>query len=725
MVFIFVQRIMIKKTAYLFLLLCFLTQFGFSQNWKQIGIRNPADIYEPNPGDLYPYGIGVIWDLKFEPYYDGKTYKRLYATGISSGLWLSSSGMGNDWKLLNTDFLPETSIGDFAIHPQNRNRILIGTGLPKLRQSRNKDLFSLPKGKGVFAGTISKINKVSWALLPDQYFHDGENIKDNNTFWSERTKCVGKLTYSNDGKAIFLAVIEEISSTHYNSYIYRSMNGGSDWFLKATLKNLILQDMKVNPSNGMNIIASCNYLKGEPGHFLESNDEGKSWNVILATHNELNEEGCFYKICFGSKITNQLWICKSTAYSNEVFIRADEKLNQIQTFRQWHNAGSCGAIAVSSVSDAFYSAGSVSLNCAIGKSSQNINMEMHSDIRSIAYYPGSKNMVIANDGGVTLLVFDTLTNSYRVSDISFGLEVGRITNISSVNKKNFGFANWDNSCRWVTPNSKGGHFFDLFGNESTVFELTDNAFLDGSAGPTNATLFTYDSNYIITGREIYYGDFFTFIPHKSKFLYTYGSQLHGVNYGSSISMDSIILNHPQGDKSFLQPRVAAGNSDVIYAATQQQGAYYHFQIFKSIDGGHHWEEYNVQPYGGFLSDIAIDPLNTEKICVGSTQGEVFFSENSGLSFTNTMMPLEAGAVNTLAYINSNWVLAACDYGLWIGNTNFFGDWVWRRFNDLLPRKALKLPACRITDVEYLSESKMIRAATMGRGLFECDVKNLF
>ncbi len=710
------------KLKFLFITLFMLPIVCFTQSWKQIGITNPASVFEPNPGDLYPYGIGVVWDLKFEPGYNGKNNTRLFATGISSGLWLSPGGRGNDWTLLNTDFLPETSIGDFAIHPKNRNKIIIGTGLAKIRQSRNRDLFGLPKGKGIFRGVISKKNKISWHQVPGLY-HEGEIIKTDSAFWNEKTKCIGRLCYTADASSMIMAVIEEETKTRYNSYIFKSDDNGNNWYLKGSYKNLFFHDLDMNPSDQKNMVASFSYDGIAPGHIYESTDGGETWNAIFSSSPELNEEG-FFKTCYDNEIPARLWICKTTTYKNEIFIRtSDNKLNAYKNYRQWHNAGSCCAFAISTYNNNFFSAASVSLNCVYNDKFQNITPEMHSDIRCIAYYPGSRDMVVANDGGASLVIFDSVAKSYKVSDISIGLEIGRVTNISG-SFANYGFANWDNSCRWVNSRQKLYKFMDLFGNESTVFEMNDSAFLDGSAGPTNASLYTFDSNLAVTQHEYYGGEFFTFIPHTRKFLYVNGTQLHRVDYSGQASIDNIIYTHPQGDKYFLQPRIFSSNPDIIYTATQQQGAYYHFQVFKSMDGGQTWKEHNTQPYGGSLSDIAINPVDHQKIAVGSVQGEVFLSDNSGLSFTDSRLPSEAGAVNTLTYINGHWILAACDHGLWILNEEgFSGEWI--PFNDLLKRKAMKLPNCRITDLEYMPEAKIIRAATMGRGIFECDVKKLF
>jgi hypothetical protein len=708
------------NSAFCFLL--FLPLVSFTQSWKQIGIINPSDIYGPQ-ADLYPYGIGVVWDVKFEPQYNRKKFTRLYATGVSSGLWLSPGGKGNDWILLNTDFLPETSIGDFAINPKNRNKIIVGTGLPKMRESRNKDLFGLPRGRGIFKGNISKKNKVNWHRIPDQVFHDGEISKSDSVFWNEKTKCVGRLCYSADASAIILVVIEEETKTRYNSYIYKSVNDGGDWYLKASYKNLFFQDLDINPTNPKDMVATFSNDSKAGGHIFESNDMGETWNAIFTSSPELNEEG-FYKTCFDNEIPARLWICKTTVNNNAVFIRTNEvQLVLLGNFSQFHNAGGCSAFDISRLSNNYFSTGSLNLNCTFNNKSQSITYEMHSDIRCIAYYPGSADMVVANDGGVSLVDFDG--RSYKVEDISRGLEIGRVTKISSSSKDNYGFANWDNSCRWVNANEKRFKFMDLFGNEATVFAINDSAFLDGSAGPTSAALYTFDSTLHLKQHDYYSGNYFTFIPHKKKFLYVDGTQLHRVNYSGNRATDSIINTHPQGDKNFLQPRVSLGNSNIIYTGTQQQGAYYHFQVFKSVDGGDTWTQYNTQAYGGSLSDIAINPDDPDKICVGSIQGEVFFSTNSGLSFSNNTMPVNAGAINTLTYIDSGRVLAACDYGLWICRTNENGEKEWMLFNDLLRRKATKLPNCRISDVEYLPREKIIRAATMGRGVFECEIKNLF
>ena len=143
-----------------------------------------------------------------------------------------------------------------------------------------------------------------------------------------------------------------------------------------------------------------------------------------------------------------------------------------------------------------------------------------------------------------------------------------------------------------------------------------------------------------------------------------------------------------------------------------------------MDAGLSWTEYNKQAYGGFLSDIAINPENSSNICVGTVSGEVFFSENSGLNFTSNTMPMEAGAINSLVFINSKDVLAACDRGLWIGSKGYFGSYTWRQFNEVIPKKSTKLPSCRITDVEVLPSSNIIRVATMGRGAFEYELKKI-
>ena len=697
-----------------------------TQGWKQIGINDPAKIYGPGAGDLYQYGIGVIWDLKFEPQYASPKNTRLYATGVSSGLWLSPSGNGNDWVLLNTDFLPETSIGDFAINPKNRNRILIGTGLPKIRQSRNKDLFGLPKGKGIFEGNLKKNNKIKWDLIPNQVFHEGDIIKDNTAFWNEKTKCVAKLAYSIDGKTLVLAVIEEASPILYHTHIYTSHNSGADWFQKAYYPGMFLHDLDLDPTRNTHWVLSGSYQQNQGPHLFESFNEGDTWQPIAPNFDALNVEGCFYKTAFDNQQPARLWIAKMSPSANEIFIHEKGKeLIAMRSFSQWHNAGGCSAFAISTISNDYYSIASVYMYRVDGAKYKQFYDEMHSDIRAIVYVPGQKKMMVANDGGVTEVIYNEASNNYEIKDVSKGLAIGRVTNISSVSSKNFGFSNWDNSCRWVYPNSKSIEFYDLFGNESTVFEMNENAILDGSAGPTNAILYTYDTSYSLSPREIYYGDFFTFFSNERRFLYISGTELHGVNYVASVSTDSIIYRHPQDDKYFLQPRIAPSDNNIIYTATQQQGAYYHFQIFKSMDHGKSWTEYNEQPYGGSISDIAINPTNPEKISVGSIQGEVFFSDNSGLTFQNSSLPAEAGPVNSIVYINQRWLLAACDNGLWVCNSNMFGEKVWRKFNGLLPRKANKLPDCRITDIEYLPKEGIIRAATMGRGVFECDVKKLF
>lgn len=99
---------------------------------------------------------------------------------------------------------------------------------------------------------------------------------------------------------------------------------------------------------------------------------------------------------------------------------------------------------------------------------------VHCDIRDIAFYPNSKNFIIANDGCINKMTYNS--NQYTQTKNSSGLTIGRVTKISwySKSKDIYGYSHWDNGPVFKNRNWENNKFIGLNGNENVCFGIGEN-----------------------------------------------------------------------------------------------------------------------------------------------------------------------------------------------------------------------------------------------------------
>ncbi len=92
--------------------------------WEAVGPTGmPAD-----KGGGGTRGVGQIHRITFDPRYDGKTNRTLYAASMFGGLWRSTDD-GMYWHVVNTDTqLPIASVSDVAVDYGDPGNIYISTG---------------------------------------------------------------------------------------------------------------------------------------------------------------------------------------------------------------------------------------------------------------------------------------------------------------------------------------------------------------------------------------------------------------------------------------------------------------------------------------------------------------------------------------------------------------------------------------------------------------------
>ena len=123
-----------------------------------------------------------------------------------------------------------------------------------------------------------------------------------------------------------------------------------------------------------------------------------------------------------------------------------------------------------------------------------------------------------------------------------------------------------------------------------------------------------------------------------------------------------------------------------------------------------------QPVAGFISDVLVDPNDATRIYVtyqASAGGRVFRSDNGGSNWTNITAGLPDIGINAIEIdpTNTNNLFVAADLGVYRSNN---GGTSWTAFNNGLPNALVK-------DLVFHQPSRLLRAGTQSRGVWEIAV----
>lgn len=152
----------------------------------------------------------------------------------------------------------------------------------------------------------------------------------------------------------------------------------------------------------------------------------------------------------------------------------------------------------------------------------------------------------------------------------------------------------------------------------------------------------------------------------------------------------------------------------IYVGTGGLGTASDGRIFRLDLAGGTWTVTALgQPRRGYASDILADPRNPNRLWVtysSLTGAHVFRSDNGGGSWTNVSAGLPNIAANAIVLdpADSNIVYVGMDVGVF-RSTNAGAS--WSSFNNLLPNALVR-------DLVFHAPSRLLRAATQSRGLWE-------
>jgi hypothetical protein len=652
--------------------------------WKELGPKNRI-------GKLGYMGIGRVNSIAFHPT-DTAT---IYVGAPAGGFWITHDS-GQNWAT-TTDNLVTAGVSAILVHPDNPDKILIGTG--------DRD-----GGNDWGVGTMIS--------------------EDGGLTWEISNEGMGEITVG------FFAHHETDPNTILaagNGGIFKSTNFGETWTLVSPNQDNY-RDIKYKPGD-MNIA----YASSNNG-FFKSTDGGESWSqvtegisasgrIVIGVSQAAPEKvylviGGTFQGCFLSTDSGQSFTLRSDspnilggAYAG------DDDRNQ-----SWYDL----YLHVDPFDDNILHVGGINTWKSIdGGITWSITShwwgdrtnEVHADHHCVAYNPLNNRMYDGNDGGI----YWTDNQGVSWTDISIGLGIGQMYKLAvsatNLNKSMAGFQ--DNGSATLTDNgwqtTGGGDgfecvidpFTDAYSYSSVYYgSITRwinnsngrNVAAEGNHGISEAgawvtpyTLSEWDGNTMIIGYKNIWVS--RNIKSDGEIKWTKVSD----NLGGRNNVNCAVVETSPVDSS-------------LFFFARQDGMLFRTE---NILNNPLWMDLTRDmPQSGTPSDLECHPYRRNIIYM-TIGNKVYKSENLGDDWMDITLNLPNLPVNDIAYDRSS------NEGLYLGTDAgvYYKDATmseWTLYGVDLPASV------EVSELEiYYGREKRdeckLRASTYGRGMWEIDL----
>lgn len=636
-------------------------------------------------------GAGRLSALRFHP----TNPNTLYVGGSAGGLWVSNNS-GTTWTPL-TDQLASLMVSDVAIDPSNPNILYIASG--------ERDA-SFPKTNGI--GVIKSTDGGLTWYQTSLFSITSTNLSVNRI-----------LINPNNPQHLIAAT---------NQGIYRSNDAGSSWYRTATGN---FKDLVANPLNFNTIYATGTSI-------VKSINGGHSFNVSVGAG--LPGGVSRYAIAVTANDTNYVYVVAGQpASSNYGLLGVYRSVNGGSNFTQmtgtspnllgWNNTGTDSGgqawydlvIAVSPTDKNFVLVGGVNTwKSTNGGTSWTLNTyqstgagvpRIHADCHVIEFQPGSgTTYYLGTDGGIA----KTTNGGTSFTDLGGTLYTAQIYRLGvSQTNPALTLTGWqDNgtslhngtSSTWVNGGD-GMECIISYANASNMFAESQYGSIRRSTN--GGASFSSIVNTSGTGLNSE-GDWITpyvLDPVNATTIYVGKDRLYkSTNNGTSFTPLAGITS----GQNITWITVAPSNTNYIYVLRGNT-------FLMSNDGGNTFNSYAIPQ--GSPSAVAVDNNNPQRIwlsCGGYNAGaKVYYSANNGVSWTNVSAGLPNVPANHVVYHNgsNDGVYVATDMGV------YYKDATMPAF----VRYSNGLPNVMTFELEIQYSSGKLRAATIGRGLWEVDL----
>ncbi len=632
--------------------------------------------------------------------------KNVVYAGISDGgVWKSTNG-GQTWNPL-TDDQPSLSIGSLALDPSNPDILYAGTG----EENNSADSY--------YGAGILKLAGGTWTQLPGPFASPSGGAH------------IGALAVSPSDSSLVIA-----AASGYVSGIFRSEDGGFTW--NQTLTGAAGSDLVFEPGNANIVYAALgsNVLNPNNGVY-KSTDAGITWTKLTGTGANLLPSARVGRIALAISRTNPRFLLASIAdVTDGSLLGLYQTMDSGQNWTQLSGTpGFCNnicwyanVIAINPLNPSvlYAGGGSAGMYASLngGASWQSTGFpQLHSDHHAFAFSADGSRLYDGNDGGVwstdqTAAIPSLWTNrnatlSTALLNHAFAQDPGNPNSIFAGSQDNqllhySGTNAWDT----ISPCGDGGQVvLDPAANNlpfTDCYRIQLYKALDPSGSswlpvvhginPAEITQFyppvAMDPGH---GLRLYFG---------GRSVY---QTLDGGGLWTPISPD---LAAPDSSASITAIAVAPGNPNRVYAATST-GA---FWFTGNALGDATWTQSKSPLPARFLSHIAVDPGNPDTAYVafsGFGTGHLYKTSDGGFTFTNLSAGLPDVPVNEIALDPDlpGTIYLATDTGV-LASPDDGQSWT---------RAGAGLPNAVVPSVSLHRSSRLLRAATHGRGMWELPV----
>jgi len=629
----------------------------------------------PTPGAYF--GYGNISSRIVTGAYDPNNPNVIYIGPANGGVWKSTNN-GVNWMPL-TDDQVSMSMGAIAIDPSNSNIIYAGTG-----EATYSGVSYY--GRGLLKSTDGGITWTNYTSgLPTSTYFSRLKIRPNNS--------------------------NQLLAALGNNGLYRSTNGGQSW---SQILSGRVDDVVFSPSG------DTAFAVGSGIGFRRSINGGQSFttfgsNLPSGTRTHFDISKTNPNVMFAAVYNaSQVNIYKSTDYGINWTTVTPSSNFQNLAGQGWYdlycfiNPKNPNKVYVGTI-DIYRSVDGVNFtNITNGYAGGYVHVDQH----YIFFHPTDENtFIVCNDGGIWRTTNNgatftnlnqnlTLTQFYRIAASPF--DPGRILGGTQDNgtQQTFSTLNWS-----AAYGGDGGEVcFNPF-NQNFILGETQNG---GIFRTTNGgSSWSQAQNGINTSENVSWVAPIIAHPTISGTFYTARTSVYkSTDNGGSWSAISSPVN---GTNPIREMAISKTNPNILFATSGSS-------IFKSTNGGVNWTNVTVGLPNRTITSVYVHPQDENIVLItfsGFGTDKVYKSTNGGTSWISIDGPLPDAPVNDILIytdnpIKPNTYFVATDIGVFVTDDNGAN---WVELPDGIPNTV-------IMHLDYSPSTKMLRAATHGRGVYE-------
>ena len=635
-------------------------QSAQSSTWVELGPQtwNATSSWSP--------GLGRIDAIAVHP----ANTSIIYAASPYGGCWKTTNG-GGSWTSL-TDGQTYMRIGDVEVDPANTSIVYIGTLGSGFLLSTNGGSTLTPSNSGLPGGiNIRKIivNPSNTAIL----------LIATSSGIYRSTNSGASWTLAASGSYYDLEFQPGNTSVVYacGQNFYRSTNGGTSFTqITSGITSTDIMRIAVTPADP-NVVCIVQCAGSVFGKFYKSTNGGTSF-VTTVTGSSGNGTNFFGYSPNGTDNSGQggynIDITISPTDPNEIHIAGiitwksvDGGYNWVST-TEWDYPNSRGYT--------------------------------HCDVHALEYV--GNILYVGSDGGLSIST-DNGDNFTQISD-GMGIRMFYRLGCAATNSVTIAVGAQDNggSIR------QGTGWIDWIGADGmeTAVDPTNANIIYGSSqngnfykttngGSTMSGLNTPPGSGVWTTP-------FVIDPNVNTTLYIGYDELYkSTNSGGTWAA---ISNLNIGDLNFIE--VAPSNSNYIYVSSGND-------LYRTTNGGSTWTNISAGLGGATINRIAVHNSSPDKVAVAVTGSRIYTSTTGGAAWTNITGNFPAVVARCLVYQNdaTEGIYVGTNYGVYFKD-NTMSNW--------MPYDA-GLPLVAVNELEIYYAGSKLRAATYGRGVWECDL----